>query len=447
MLHAGDGLRGMFLSTPVLIMHPLNRKSLEVTDHIPEDPYSPQLSCTVQTKDRVLGYLVIDSFSQGRSHGGIRMHEGVSEAELRLLARTMTKKYRFLNLPFGGAKAGVVGDPDAGEAERIARLTAFGEGIRPILEKELFVPAGDMGTDLAHIRKMLENLNIQFERRRLPPVSSGRYTAYSVFIGLCELTRWRGVSIEGCSAAVEGFGEVGSHLALLLSQAGACVQAVSTSKGAVYDPLGLDVEMLLELHRQYGSGLVEHYPRGERLPAEFLCTLPVDLLSPCANLHTIQEGNVKSIQAKFICPGANNPWPEGIEKIFDEEDIPYFPDFAANTGGILGTLLAYFGFRHDEIVRHINTEFVFLHRLILQHAQTAGVSIQAATDDLLDRREEILKSASPALQGGLIRRGMSLHRRGWIPLALVRPLAWRYLHRTIRAGLPRDPREVETQRE
>ncbi len=140
----------------------------------------PQLISIVKEDEQILGFLVVDTFVDGRSHGGIRLHQDVTEREIRLLAKTMTWKYAFLGLPFGGAKAGVLGDPDGPIAVRREKMIHFGRAIEPLLRNEIFVPAADMGTDLSDIREMLAASGITYERNRLPSVSSGLYTAHSV---------------------------------------------------------------------------------------------------------------------------------------------------------------------------------------------------------------------------------------------------------------------------
>jgi len=116
---------------------------------------SRQLLCVAKESEEVLGYLVVDTFVNGRSHGGVRMRQDVTPEEIGLLARTMTRKHGFLGLPFGGAKAGVLGDPEATLEERRVRMARFGRAIGELLRKELFVPAADMGTDIEDVRHML----------------------------------------------------------------------------------------------------------------------------------------------------------------------------------------------------------------------------------------------------------------------------------------------------
>jgi len=242
----------------------------------------PQLSCIVEEGGEVLGYLVVDSFVGGRSHSGVRMRQDVIEEELRLLARAITMKYGFLGLPFGGAKAGVIGDPEAPPEEKRQRLMQFGRAIRPLLEKEIFLPAGDMGTGLADIRAMLTGVGLGLERRRLPPVSSGYYTAYSVFACAGVSAEAKGFGLRDARVVIQGFGAVGSTLADLMHAAGARVVAISTSKGALFDPEGLQIPELIEIYRQWGSAVVERAASGERIDRESILESAVEVLCRCA---------------------------------------------------------------------------------------------------------------------------------------------------------------------
>lgn len=392
--------------------------------------------CKVQQGADALGFLVIDSMVAGRSHGGIRMREDITEEEICLLARTMTRKYRFLNLPFGGAKAGVIGHPDADVSERLTRLTAFGAAIRPILANEIFVPAGDMGTDIADIRQVLMNIGINLGRRRLPAVSSGEYTAHSVFVGLKALVEAGDSAMRGLRIAIEGFGDVGSHLALLLADTGANVVAVSTSEGAVFSNEGLDIPRLLELRNRYANECVNRYAGAERIPREDLLALKVDALCPCANIHTIHAGNIDSLNARHLCPGANNPWPEELQQSFGERQIQYLPDYVANSGGVLGTTMAYLGFSHPAIVQFIHVELGGLYNYLLQEARSGGRTIADVAAEFLLQRSAGVEGTGGGFSKLILRMGMNFHRRGLVPRFVTRMFARRYLRGRIRTGLP-----------
>ncbi len=401
---------------------------------------APELACAVRDGGEVIGHLVVDSFVNGRSHGGVRMHRDITEEELRLLARTMTLKYGLLGLPFGGAKAGVIGDPEAPREEKRRGLARFGRGLRPLLEREIFVPAGDMGTDLEDIRSMLVEAGIRLERRRLPAVPSGTFTAHSVFACAAASTEALGRSLKRAPVAIQGFGAVGSALAERMHKAGALVVAISTSRGALHDPRGLDVPSLVEAAKRWGSSVVERAPCGTRIDREAVHALPVEVLCPCAGVHAIHEGNAEDVSARVLCPGANNPWTPAAEEVLSRKGILLIPDFVANAGGVLGTAMSYAGFRPAEIESFVQESFRNSTRYLLEAWQRDGIPLRMAAEALVEqRRIRDSRPGSPTLPGILMSLGLRLHRRGLVPRALVRAVSRPYFRRKMTAGLSAPP--------
>ena len=255
----------------------------------------------------VLGYVAIDSTVGGRSCGGLRMLPDIEKAEIQALARSMTLKYGFLGLPQGGAKAGVLGNPEAPRPERLERLVEFGHAIAPLLQSRTFVPNTDMGTQSADIHHMLNALGIRVGRRELQSNSSGYYTAQSVLAGVVQSARHMGLNLSKCTAAIEGFGNVGRPLASLLARSGIRVVAISTSRGALYNPRGLDVDRLLLLAEEAGSRVVEVYPEAEWIDREKLLELPIDILCPCARWNSLNMSNAPRILCKGYLPWCKQP--------------------------------------------------------------------------------------------------------------------------------------------
>jgi glutamate dehydrogenase/leucine dehydrogenase len=360
------------------------------------------------------------------------MRQDVTPEEIGLLARTMTWKYGFLGLPFGGAKAGVLGDPEAPLEERRALLARFGRAIGELLRKELFVPAADMGTDVEDIRHMLREAGVRMQKRRLPPVSSGIFTAQSVFAALGEMVRFRGRDLIGLKVAIEGFGKVGSALAGLLAQAGALVVAISTTEGAAYARDGLDIPALQRMQAQAGSQLVRLVPKASQIYARELPGLPVDALCPCANIHSIHEGNASGVRARFLCPGANNPWTPAAESRLEAGGALLLPDFAANSGGVLGTLMAYFCFAPAEVARLIQEEFARSTRWILEQSADRALPPRAVGEELITlRRTRPTQDGYRSPQTWLLGAGRALHRRGLIPRPVVRSFARGYVRQKL----------------
>jgi len=302
----------------------------------------------------VLGYVAIDSTVGGHSCGGLRMLPDIDQAEIQALARSMTLKYGFLGLPQGGAKAGVFGNPEASHQERLERLVEFGQAIAPLLRSRTYVPGSDMGTDSADIRHMLNAVGIRVSYRDLQENSSGYYTALSVRTGVVQSAHHIGLNLLGCTAAIEGFGNVGRPLASLLGDIGVKVIAISTSRGALYNPQGLPVDRLVRLAEEAGSRVVDLYPDAEVIDREKLLELPVDILCPCARWNSLNICNAPRIPAKIICPGANNPITPDAEHALFERGVLCLPDFVTNCGGVLGGTMEFASVSRERISTFIN---------------------------------------------------------------------------------------------
>ncbi|HSP91038.1 MAG TPA: Glu/Leu/Phe/Val dehydrogenase dimerization domain-containing protein, partial [Vicinamibacterales bacterium] len=186
-----------------------------------------------------LGAVCVDSTVSGRARGGLRLVPDLTRRELELAARVMTLKYGFLGLPQGGAKAGVIGDPEAPPEERADRLHRFAEAAAPLFTSRAYVPDSDMGTTGADIQAMLEGVGIRVARREYRGGRSGLYTAATVFASARAAAAATGLPIAACRVAIEGFGRVGQPLAGMFHRAGARVVATSTRRGGIVNPRGL----------------------------------------------------------------------------------------------------------------------------------------------------------------------------------------------------------------
>jgi len=371
-----------------------------------------------------LGYVAVDSAVRGRSTGGLRMAPDVPEEEVRDLARSMTLKFGVLGLPQGGAKACVLGDPEASAAERAARLEAFGRAVAPLLASRVYQPDVDMGTAPGDIDRVLRAAGVAPGPRRLRAPRSGRDTARTVFASVRAALAHRGEELAGHTAAVEGFGSVGGALAGMLAAAGVRVVAVSTSRGAVRDDDGLDVERLEELARERGSTFVEDAP-GERIETDALLELPVDVLCPCARWRAIDGRNVERIQARVVASGANAPITDDAERALAARDVIVFPDFVANCGGVLGGTMA-FAAVPDDVIRHTLTErWETWARALLDKSARAGVPPRDVAEPyaLARHAEARVAAERPSVAGRTFDAGLALHRRRWLPSGLVGRLA------------------------
>ncbi len=377
------------------------------------------------------GWVVIDSLVRSRAHGGLRMSPTVDEVELGTLARTMTLKYGYLRQPFGGAKAGIRCDPEESTPHRRQSLAQFAQAARPLLRSRTYVPAPDMGTDADDIRLVMEQAGLRVSPRQLKVSRSGTYTAITTLQSAIHATRIVGGKFDGADAAVEGFGKVGAALASLLTDAGVRVVAVSTSRGAVYDAAGLDLARLTQLEGEFGSRAVEHYPRAREIPAEALPTLPVDLLFPCAGYHTIDGSSQQDIRAPIICPGANNPLTEAAEIALFERGVLVVPDFVANCGGVLGSVLEFASIGVAEIERTLVAHTDAHVGRLLARARREGVPPRRVAEALARRRFEEMSRSRRSPLAGPFEFGLALYRAGIVPAGLFSALARPALRRRL----------------
>ena len=298
-----------------------------------------QLICNVRDKKLgLLGHIVIDSAINGHACGGLKMLPDVSIPELQGLARVMTLKFSFLGMSEGGAKAGIIADPSMPGEEKLALLRAFAESASPLLKTRAYVPASDMGTSNEDIRYMLESIGLKVRENIVQRKEEGGfYVGFSVFAGALAAAKHINLDLSESTLAVEGFGKVASSVAKVFWQRGTKVVAISTFKGAIYDPDGLDVDRLMQIRNEVGDDVVNVYRTGKKIEKSELLTLDVDILSPCARHHSINLKNVEKIKANIICAGANIPVTSEAERVLYREKKLYLPDFITNCGGILGS--------------------------------------------------------------------------------------------------------------
>jgi glutamate dehydrogenase (NAD(P)+) len=291
------------------------------------------------------GWRITHNVARGPSKGGIRYHPAVTLDQIKALAMTMTWKTALMNLPFGGAKGGVVCDPKAlsiGELERMTRrLTSeIVNEIGP--EKDIAAP--DVGTTPQVMAWIFDTYSMN-QGHSVLSVVTGKPLAVGGSLGRDEATgrgvvfclqqtlQRRGVSLENLRVAVQGFGNVGSTFARLVSELGATVVAVSDSSGGRYDPAGLDIADALA-HSLRGGTLAE-LDAGERITNDELLTCACDVLVPCALEQALTEENADRVQASIVLEGANGPTTPGADEIFEANGVLVVPDVLVNSGGVV----------------------------------------------------------------------------------------------------------------
>jgi glutamate dehydrogenase (NAD(P)+) len=301
------------------------------------------------------GYRVHHNQARGPVKGGLRYSASVSLDEVRALAMWMTWKCAVANLPYGGAKGGVIVDPRTLSRSELERLTRrFAADIGTLIGPEQDIPAPDMGTD-AQIMAWIMDTYSMMHGHSVPAVVTGKPVTIGGSSGRVEATGRgvlyvteracadRGLALRGATAAIQGLGNVGSVAAKLLDDAGARVVAVSDSSGGVYNDAGLgDVDLLLALKHDHGSIPAGH--PGDHITNAELLELPVDILIPAAMEGQIHAGNAARVKAKIVIEGANGPTTPEADAILRDAGVSVVPDILANAGGVI---VSYFEWVQD----------------------------------------------------------------------------------------------------
>lgn len=335
------------------------------------------------------GFVVLDSTVRGVGKGGIRMTPSVTIEEVAKLARAMTWKNSIAELPFGGAKAGIIADDrKISKKEKMNIIEAFSRAIKSICPS-LYVAGPDMNTGeeemdaFAKANGSLKACTGKSKKMKGIPHELGS-TGFGVYHATLVGAEHIGLDINGASVAIEGFGNVGSFVAKFLSEKGAKISAVSDSKGTIYNKDGLDYNKLMKTKEKMGS--VTNYNPGKVLKGNDLFELPVDILIPAAIPDSINEGNYRKIKAKLISEGANIPMTAEIEKKLHEMDILVIPDFIANAGGVISSYVEYIGKNEDYMFKLVEEKIKKNTKLVLDRAKKENVCPREAGLEIAKER-------------------------------------------------------------
>jgi len=242
-----------------------------------------------------------------------------------------------------------------------------------------------------------------------------------------------GLNLAGCTAAIEGFGNVGRPLASLLETEDIKVVAISTSQGALYNPQGLNVDRLARLSKEAGNRVVELYHDAEFVHRERLFELPVDILCPCARWNSLNMSNVHRIAAKVVCPGANNPVTPDAERVLMNRGVLCLPDFVTNCGGVLGGTMEFASVNKETINTFIDRYLGARIASLLKEAKSKNqLPRDVAVPCALARFNQVVQRAGhPTPLSRLFNLGLRFYRHGWIPGHLVAPLSLRYFEKIL----------------
>ena len=301
------------------------------------------------------GYRVQYNMARGPCKGGIRYHPQVTLDEVRALAAWMTWKCAVVNIPYGGAKGGVICDPKHMSKSELEHLTRrFTTEISGIIGPERDIPAPDVYTDGQTMSWIMDTFSI-LKGYSVPGVVTGKPIALGGSEGRGEATgrgcayvireaaKDAGVRVKNGTVAVQGYGNAGSVAANLLNdEQGAKIVAASDSKGGIYKADGFNPHALEEHKAKTGS--VVGFPGAKAISNEELLELKVDILVPAALENQLTAKNADKVNAKLIAEAANGPTLPDADSVFFQKKITVLPDILANAGGVT---VSYFEWAQD----------------------------------------------------------------------------------------------------
>jgi len=306
------------------------------------------VSCPIRMDDGRIqvftGYRCQHNNARGPFKGGIRFDSSVNQDEVMALAMLQTWKNAVVDLPFGGAKGGVVCDPrklSMGEKERLTRR--YTSEIMPIIGPVEDIPAPDAGTDAQVMAWVLDTYSMMIGHQELGVVT-GKPVVVGGSVGREEATG-RGVmnvlrkflatqnkTLAGMRVAIQGFGNVGYHAARLLDERDAVVIAISEKNGGIYKEGGIDVEAAGLYYRERGA--LDDFPGADALSNDELMTCDCDVLVPAAMENTLDAQAAPHVKARVVCEAANGPTTPEADEILRDNGVTVLPDILANAGGV-----------------------------------------------------------------------------------------------------------------
>jgi glutamate dehydrogenase len=341
---------------PLLMVQQQIKSALDLTDHEPivyellAEPkrfYDYMFPVRMDNGSIRLfkGYRAQHNDALGPNKGGLRFHENVSASDIKALSAWMTFKCALVGLPYGGGKGGVVVDPkelSKTELERLSRawVRAFHNEIGQFRD----IPAPDVNVNQQVIAWMIDEANIITSKSQNAhftgkPIDLGgsrgriQATGYGVSYMVRKAAEKIGLDLNGATATIQGFGNVGSNSAEMLVGWGVKVIAISDIDACVYDPNGLDVKGL-KAHAEAGHSIAT-FPGVKVQARDSLFEIPADIIVPAALEGAITKSNAAKIQCKILCEGANGPTTPDADEILLEKGVFIVPDILANSGGVI----------------------------------------------------------------------------------------------------------------
>ena len=290
------------------------------------------------------GFRVQHSIVRGPGKGGIRYSPDVTLDEVRALASWMTWKCAVVNIPFGGAKGGVICNPKEMSQTELERMTRrYTSEIIEFIGPEKDVPAPDMNTNEQTMAWIMDTYSMH-HRHTVTSVVTGKpvniggsrgrreATGRGVMVVCDESLRYLNMEREGCRVVIQGFGNVGSNAARLLMEHGYKIIGIAEADGGLSNPNGIDIHQLIDYKER--NGTILGFPNAEATPSEELIVSECEILVPAACENVITSRNADKIKARIIVEGANGPTTAVADEILAEKRIFVVPDILANAGGV-----------------------------------------------------------------------------------------------------------------
>jgi glutamate dehydrogenase (NAD(P)+) len=292
------------------------------------------------------GYRVHHNMVKGPTKGGIRYHPDVSLDECRALAMWMTWKCALMNLPYGGAKGGIIVDPETLSKRELEKMTRrYATEISMFIGPERDIPAPDVGTN-AQVMAWIMDTYSMHKGYSVPAVITGKPVAvggtvgreYATGLGVTYVTRAvlrqrLGRTLEDATVAVQGFGNVGSWTARAMHERGARIVAVSDKYGGIQNHNGIDLRLLARHVAETGS--VVNFANAKPISNAELLAMDVDILVPAAMEGQITKENAANVRATVIAEGANGPTTPEADEILEKQGVIVIPDILCNAGGVV----------------------------------------------------------------------------------------------------------------
>lgn len=355
------------------------------------------------TIEMFTGYRVHHNTVLGPSKGGIRYSMDVTLDEVRALAMWMTWKCALVNIPYGGAKGGVLVDPTQLSPRELELLTRrYTAELIPLISPHSDIPAPDMGTNAQVMAWMMDTYSMTVGYS-VPAIVTGKpiniggsqgrkeATGRGTIVCMVEALKERGeFDPSNIKLAVQGFGNVGSHAAAYAASLGFKIVAATDITGGIYNPNGLDIASLRAFVAE--TGYIRGYAEGDVITNSELIGVPCDVLIPAAMENQITEKNASSVKANLIVEGANGPTTPQADDILRGNGITVVPDILANAGGVIVSYFEWvqdlqaFAWDEEEVYRQLQRAMVRAYYATSHTAEEYNVDMRTAAQILAIQR-------------------------------------------------------------